>query len=89
MSTASSCARVRQADNAILNSVTRLAALDIIRRQGYGFVERPFSVAETKLARDAFLTSTVLDLLPAVSIDGDPVGNGWPARSAENCANAS
>jgi len=79
----------RQDDNAILNSVTRLAALDIIRRQGYGFVERPFSVAETKLARDAFLTSTVLDLLPVVSIDGDPVGNGWPARSAENCANAS
>jgi D-alanine transaminase len=69
--------------------VTRLAAFDIISREGYGFVERPFSVAETKLARDAFLTSTVLDLLPAVSIDGDPVGNGWPARSAENCANAS
>jgi D-alanine transaminase len=66
-------ARVSHADNAILNGVTRLAALDIIRREGYGFVERPFSVAEAKLARAAFLTSTVLDLLPVVSIDNDPV----------------
>jgi D-alanine transaminase len=66
----------RQADSAILNGVTRLAVLDIIRREGYGFVERTFSVAEAKSAREAFLTSTVVDLLPVVRIDGDPVGNG-------------
>jgi len=68
----------RQADSAILNGVTRLAILDIVRREGYAFVERPFSVAEAKSAREAFLTSTVVDLLPVVTIDGDPVGNGQP-----------
>jgi D-alanine transaminase len=68
----------RQADSAILNGVTRLAVLDIIRREGYAFVERPFSVAEAKSAREAFLTSTVVDLLPVVTIDGDPVGDGQP-----------
>ena len=68
----------RQADSAILNGVTRLAVLDIIRREGYGFVERPFSVAEAKSAREAFLTSTVVDLLPVVRIDGTAVGNGQP-----------
>jgi D-alanine transaminase len=68
----------RQADSAILNGVTRLTVLDIIRRKGYGFVERPFSVAEAKSAREAFLTSTVVDLLPVVRIDGDPVANGQP-----------
>jgi D-alanine transaminase len=68
---------IRQADGAILNGVTRLAVLDIIRREDYGFVQRPFSVAEAKSARDAFHTSTVVALLP-VRIDGAGVGNGQP-----------
>jgi len=78
----------RQADSAILNGVTRLAVLDIIRREGYGFVERPFSVAEAKSAREAFLTSTVVGLLPVVRIDGASVGNGEPgplSRELRDC----
>jgi len=78
----------RQADSAILNGVTRLAILDIVRREGYGFVERPFSVAEAKSAREAFLTSTVVDLLPVVTIDGAAVGNGLPgplSRKLREC----
>jgi D-alanine transaminase len=68
----------RQADTAILNGVTRLAVFDIIRREGCRVAERPFTVAEAKAAREAFLTSTTVDLLPVVSIDGNPVGNGAP-----------
>jgi D-alanine transaminase len=68
----------RAADTAILNGVTRLAVFDIIRREGYRLVERPFTVAEAKAAREAFLTSTTADLLPVVRIDGAPVGEGKP-----------
>lgn len=68
----------RRADHAILNGVTRLAVLDIVGRQGYAFVERPFSVAEAKAASEAFLTSTAVDLLSVVRIDDQPVGNGRP-----------
>jgi D-alanine transaminase len=68
----------RAPDTAILNGVTRLAILDIIRREGYRLVERPFTVAEAKAAREAFLTSTTADLLPVVRIDGTPVGEGRP-----------
>jgi D-alanine transaminase len=78
----------RQADSAILSGVTRLAILDIIRREGYAFVERPFSVAEAKSAREAFLTSTVVDLLPVVRIDGAAVGDGRPgplSRKLREC----
>ena len=42
------------------------------------FAERPFSVAEAKAAREAFLTSTTADLLPIVRIDGEPVADGKP-----------
>jgi len=66
------------ADSAILNGVTRLAVLDIIRREGYRLDERPFTVAESKAAREAFLTSTTADLLPVVRIDGEPVADGKP-----------
>lgn len=68
----------RAADNAILNGVTRAAILDIIQREGYRLVERPFSVEEAKAAREAFLTSTTADLLPVVRIDGTPVAGGKP-----------
>jgi len=68
----------RAADHSILNGVTRLAVFDIIHREGYRLVERPFSVAEAKAAREAFLTSTTADLLPVVRLDGAPVADGKP-----------
>jgi D-alanine transaminase len=76
--TADGAAVTRQADNAILNGVTRLAVFDIIRREGYRLVERPFTVAEAKTAREAFVTSTAVELLAVVRIDGDRVGDGRP-----------
>lgn len=78
----------RRADNAILNGITRLAVLEIIGREGYRFVERAFSVEEAKAAGEAFLTSTTVDLLPVVRIDGAPVGTGMPgplARRLREC----
>jgi D-alanine transaminase len=68
----------RAADHAILNGVTRAAIFDIIHREGYRLVERPFSVEEARGAREAFLTSTTADLLPVVRIDGAPVADGKP-----------
>jgi D-alanine transaminase len=76
--TAADAVVTRAADTAILNGVTRAAILDIMRREGYQLVERPFTVAEAKAAREAFLTSTTAELLPVVNIDGTPVGEGKP-----------
>ena len=76
--TADKIVLTRAADRAILNGVTRLALIDIIKREGYAFAEQPFTVAEAKFAHEAFLTSTTADLLPVVSIDGVPVADGRP-----------
>jgi D-alanine transaminase len=76
--TASGEVVTRQADNSILNGVTRLGLISLFKREGLRFVERPFSVAEAKAAREAFLTSTTNFVLPVVSIDGAPVANGHP-----------
>ena len=68
----------RFVDHAILNGVTRQALIAIIQREGYEFVERSFTVAEAKYAREAFLTSTTADVLPVVSVDGDAIADGRP-----------
>ena len=81
--TADGAVVTRAADTAILNGVTRLAIFDIIAREGYRLVERPFTVAEARAAREAFLTSTTADLLPVVHIDGEPVGEGRPGPLAQ------
>lgn len=65
-------------DHAILNGVTRLALLDMAKGQGLAIDERPFSLAEAKVADEAFLTSTTSFVMPIVSIDGTPIGDGRP-----------
>ncbi|MSO88628.1 MAG: D-amino-acid transaminase [Rhodospirillaceae bacterium] len=66
------------ADHAILNGVTRQVVLRLAREQGIDVVERTFTLAEAKAAREAFLTSTTVGILPVVRIDEAPVGNGAP-----------
>lgn len=68
----------RKADADILPGVTRLGVLDLLRQQGLEVVERPFTVAEAKAAREAFITSATNHVMPVVAIDGSPIGNGAP-----------
>jgi len=68
----------RDASQAILNGITRLSLLKVIRAAGYEFAERPFTVAEAKSAREAFLTSSTSYVMPVTRIDGAPIGDGRP-----------
>jgi D-alanine transaminase len=65
----------------ILGGVTRSVVLDLARGAGIEVVERPFTVAEAKQAREAFLTSTSSLVLPVTAIDGHPVANGHPGST--------
>lgn len=68
----------RQISNEILRGITRTTLLDLLRREGIEVVERPFTVAEAKRAREAFITSATSLVMPVVAIDGAAVGNGVP-----------
>jgi D-alanine transaminase len=70
----------RQAGHEILNGITRIAIIELVRRQGLRFVERPFTVAEAKAAREAFITSTTSYVLPVVQIDDTVIANGHPGE---------
>jgi D-alanine transaminase len=71
-----------QAGADILNGVTRLRVVDLAREMGSSLTERPFSVVEAKQAREAFVTSTSLGVMPVTQIDDHVVANGKPGRIA-------
>ncbi|MFN3514408.1 MAG: D-amino-acid transaminase [Phenylobacterium sp.] len=68
--------RTRDTNANILRGVTRLTLLDVIREDGLKVEERPFTPEEAKSAREAFITGAGTLVLPVVSVDGDPVGDG-------------
>lgn len=68
----------RNATHEILNGITRLRLLDLLREEGTTFVERAFTVDEARAAREAFITSSTNFVMPVTRIDGAPVGNGHP-----------
>ncbi|HET6470078.1 MAG TPA: D-amino-acid transaminase [Geminicoccaceae bacterium] len=62
----------------ILGGVTRAVLIALARGHGVEVVERAFTVAEAKAAREAMLSSTSSFLLPVTEIDGTVIGNGRP-----------
>lgn len=72
----------RPASNLILNGITRQRILRLAAEEGLSFTERPFSLAEALAAREAFVSSATSFLVPVVSIDGKPVGDGRPGPFA-------
>ena len=66
----------------ILPGITRAVVLDAVKAQGLSFEERAFTREEAYAAREAFVTSASQIVLPVVSIDGRPVGNGAPGLIA-------
>jgi len=66
----------RNANEAILNGITRLTILKLAEREGLKFVERAFSVDEAKDAREAFVSSATSFVTPVTQIDDQVVGNG-------------
>lgn len=68
----------RAADERILAGVTRRTVRDVIEALGLTFVERAFSVAEAKTAKEAFITAATVIVMPVVRIDETPVASGRP-----------
>ena len=66
------------ADHRILNGVTRDAILELARQGGVRVRHQGVTLTEAMAAEEVFMTGTTTEIMPAVSIDGKPVGNGKP-----------
>jgi len=72
----------RDLSTRILAGITRGSLVRLIGDLGYRLEERPFTVEEAYLAREAFLTSATTYALPITRIDDRSVGNGHPGDIA-------
>ncbi len=68
----------RSLSNAILGGITRASLKRLAESAQIKIVERAFSLEEARTAKEAFLTSTTGYVLPIVTLDGAPVGDGTP-----------
>lgn len=66
----------------ILAGVTRAALLELAPACGYRVVEGVFSRTDLHAADEAFISSSVREVMPLVTIDGHPIADGHPGPAA-------
>lgn len=69
--------------NHILHGVTRAVLLQLARERQLPVMEQPFTLAEAKAAREAFISSASNPAIPVIAIDNVPVGEGHPGPMAQ------
>lgn len=74
--------RTRDTNANILRGITRHTLLDVISSEGLEVDERPFTPADALSASEAFITGAGTLVLPVVTVDGAPVGEGAPGPVA-------
>lgn len=70
----------RDLSNKILSGITRQAIFETAKKLNLSIVERPFTIEEALLAKEAFSTSASTFVLPVVEIDNKPIGSGYPGE---------
>jgi D-alanine transaminase len=81
--------RTHPANHLILRGISRRLILERLAPQlGLRVAEEPFGVAFAKSADEAFVTATVTEVMPMVSLDGARIGNGKPGPVARRLIEA-
>lgn len=62
----------------ILGGVTRDSVLKVAKKVGITIIERPFTLKELLAAKEAFITSTSINVLPVTQVDGKKISSGKP-----------
>lgn len=62
----------------ILEGITRNTVMQLAREAGYEVAEEFLTPFDVYTAEEAFLTGTAAEVIPMVSLDGKPIGDGNP-----------
>jgi branched-subunit amino acid aminotransferase/4-amino-4-deoxychorismate lyase len=68
--------------------VTRATLIELASDVGYGVEEGEFPLERLLAADEAFLTSSIREVMPVVSVDGHQIGDGRPGPAAESLQRA-
>lgn len=74
--------RTRDTNANILRGITRRTLMEVIATEGLSVDERPFTPDDAHNAKEAFITGAGSLVLPVVSLDGKPIGEGKPGPVA-------
>ncbi|MCW2976739.1 MAG: ilvE, partial [Actinomycetia bacterium] len=72
----------------ILAGVTRATLLELVSDIGYGVEEGSFPLERLLAADEAFLTSSIREVMPVVAVDGGRIGDGTPGPAAQSLQRA-
>jgi len=75
--------RTQPLSNRILHGVTRAALMALALERQIRIEERPFTLAEARSAREAFISSATNPAQAVVRIDGTEIGDGRPGPVAK------
>ncbi len=75
--------KTRHLGTEILPGITRTAVLKFARQANLDVVEEPFTVEEIENAKEAFITSASLFVMPVVNVDGKDIDDGKPGPITE------
>jgi D-alanine transaminase len=70
-------------DGHVLPGVTREVVLELAASQGIPIKEKPIPKADLGKATEVFLTGTLSDVMPIVTVDGKTIGDGRPGPIAK------
>lgn len=62
--------------NLVLPGITKIMLLKVAREAGMLVKEEAFTIEDLKKADEVFASSTTMEAMPIISIDGNPVGHG-------------
>jgi branched-chain amino acid aminotransferase len=62
----------------ILLGITRQVVLDVAAELGFDIELKSLPLAEVKAASELFISSSIREILPVVSVDGVAIGTGKP-----------
>ena len=70
-------------ESGILPGITREAVIELAPRLGISTIERDITIEELFRAQEAFLTNSLIEIMPLTVIDGKPVASGKPGLITE------
>jgi len=65
-------------ESGILAGITREVALELASRLGISTLEQDIRLDELFHAEEAFITNSLIELMPLTEVDGKPIGSGRP-----------
>ena len=77
---ADGCVLTPPIDAGILPGITRACVLELCAAEGIRFTEAPLELHQLREAAEAFLTGSIMEIMPLTSFQGQPIGSGQPGE---------